>query len=60
MYRETYGEDLKIAEVPEEERKGREGRRMEWGWGVERGSVSGSTLTNGSAELVGAPGSTDS
>ena len=28
--------------------------------GVERGRVSGSTLTNGSAELAGAPGSTDS
>lgn len=26
--------------------------------GGERGSVSGSTLTNGSAELAGAPGST--
>lgn len=37
---------------------GREGRWMEGG--MERGSVSGSALTNGSAELAGAPGSIDS
>ena len=43
-------------------RENGEGREDGWrgGGGVERGSVSGSTLTNGSAELVGAPGSTDS
>lgn len=39
-YSETCGKDLKIAEVPEEERMGREGRQIEeggWKEGVFQG-----------------------
>lgn len=59
--RETCREDLKIEKkVPEEERTGREGKTDGGRGGWKEWSVSGSTLTNGSAELAGAPGSANS